>query len=118
MTRQQGMLWRMSLPLLTFNRDLFADDLADHGLNLTTFAYQSGVNRMTLVRFQKTGMCNEITMARIAYALGYDLKRYLPEERQKKLPPVRRAPSRTDVARQLRNREPIGHAAPQTQEAG
>lgn len=69
-------------PLVTFNTQLLAEDLAVKGWNKLELACRAGVSDMTVIRFLRGERQTNRTAKKLAGALGYSVRRYLVRQSQ------------------------------------
>jgi len=64
-------------PIVRFNSQLLAEDMASKGWNKSDLAVRAGVADMTVIRFLRAESQTNRTAKKLARALGYSVRRYL-----------------------------------------
>lgn len=70
------------VPVVTYNTQLLAEDMAAQGLNKAQLAAEAHVSDMTVTRFLRGDSQTAGTAMKLAMALGFDVERYLIRQPQ------------------------------------
>lgn len=70
-------------PVVRFNGQLMAEDMAIKGLSKLELALKAGVSDMTVIRFLRGERQTGKTARKLASALGYSVRRYLLAAKRK-----------------------------------